>query len=56
MADMDERARAREALTTPSARVDVSLLGAVRDGLLSVPAGHETAHADDDALRATTHR
>ncbi len=56
MADTNDLARAREALTMPSTRVDVSLLGAVRDGLLSVPVGHEASRADDDGLPATARR
>lgn len=51
MADTNDLARAREALTAPSRPVDAAVLGAVRDGLLSVPVAPETVpgRADDDA-------
>jgi hypothetical protein len=58
MADTTDLARAREALTAPPRHLDASLLGAVRDGLLSVPVAPEPAAraADDDAPRLAIRR
>jgi hypothetical protein len=52
MADTNDLARAREALSAPSPRVDATLLGAVHQGLLSVPVAPERSRADDVATRA----
>ncbi|MBC7290818.1 MAG: hypothetical protein H5T83_05720 [Actinotalea sp.] len=58
MADPNDLTRAREALTTTPRRVDASLLGAVRDGLLSVPVAPERTprEHDDDAPRLAVRR
>lgn len=58
MADTNDLARAREALTTPSRPVDASVLGAVRDGLLSMPVAAEPGRRDhdDDAPRLAVRR
>jgi hypothetical protein len=58
MADSNDLTRAREVLTAPPRHVDASLLGAVRDGLLSVPVAPEpvTRTADDDAPRLAVRR
>lgn len=58
MADTNDLARAREALTAPPRHVDASLLGAVRDGLLSVPVAPERGvrEHDDDAPRLAVRR
>lgn len=58
MADTDDLTRAREALTAPPRHVDASLLGAVRDGLLSVPVAPDpvTRTADDDTPRLAVRR
>lgn len=58
MADSNDLTRAREALTAPPRHVDASLLGAVRDGLLSVPITpeHTAREHDDDAPRLAVRR
>ncbi|MDT0166327.1 hypothetical protein Q9R32_12260 [Actinotalea sp. AC32] len=57
MADTNDLARARDALTAPADVLDTSLLGAVHDGLLSVPA-EPTAlpGTDDEAPRLAVRR
>lgn len=58
MADTNDLARAREALTAPPRHVDASLLGAVREGLLSIPVTGEPGRRDqdDDAPRLAVRR
>nr|WP_297426646.1 hypothetical protein [uncultured Actinotalea sp.] len=58
MAETNDLARARDALTTPSRPLDASVLDAVHDGLLSVPVTPETVpgRADDDAPRLAIRR
>lgn len=47
MPDTNDLARAREALTAPSPRVDATLLGAVHEGLLSVPVAPERPRVEE---------
>jgi hypothetical protein len=50
MADTNDLARAREALTAPAGTLDAAVLDAVHDGLLSVPADRfVTGRSTEDA-------